>query len=107
MRKVTAKGNPEYTKLTMRKKTTGATLTPANIRIRTRSGREFFEEVMAAKGHMDDPMKREDLNAKFDSICKDALTDEQRERIRSAWWDVARSTDIGEPIQTLTGFRQL
>ena len=57
---------------------------------------------------MTNPMTRDDMNAKFDTICRDdVLSEQQRERIRSAWWNVARSTDIGEPIQTLTGFRQL
>jgi 2-methylcitrate dehydratase PrpD len=107
MRKITVAGNPAYTKLRHQRITVGTTVTPASIRICDRSGREFFQEVMVHKGHMDDPMTREDLYAKFDVICKGGLRPQQIENIRTAWWNVAQAADIREPIHTLTGLREL
>jgi hypothetical protein len=49
---------------------------------------------------------REKYDQKLD-LCARDLTRDQRESIREAWWKVERAADIGEPISTLTGFRQI
>ena len=62
---------------------------------------------MFHKSHMRDAMTCEEINAKLDMICAGVVGQEQRERIREAWWNVADAGDIGEPIQTMVGFRDL
>ena len=81
--------------------------TPRRITIRTNSGRVFKEDVMWHRGTYKNPMTREDVNTKLDIICPGVVGDEQRERIRNAWWNVAQASDINDPIKTMAGFRSL
>jgi hypothetical protein len=104
---MTVRGDPAFTKARLEHNVGVARPTPARIKIRTVSGEEFHQELMAHKGHMTDPMTREDINGKLDTICDGVVDAERRERIREAWWHVADAADIGEPIQTLSGVRDL
>jgi 2-methylcitrate dehydratase len=107
MRKMSVRGDPAFTKARLEGNVGVARPTPARILIRTRGGEEFQAELMGHKGHMTDPMTRADINAKLDTICAGVIDDERRERIRSAWWNVADASDIGQPIQTLGSFRDV
>jgi hypothetical protein len=88
----------------------GTEAKPAKIRIRTTTGREFTQDVIDHSGHPNrlQSTRRDAINTKLD-ICAKAvqMRPEQRERIREAWWNVAKAADIGEPIKTMTGFRSL
>jgi 2-methylcitrate dehydratase len=75
--------------------------TPARLRARRRDGAELVEEVRYFKGHMRDPMTRADIDDKLDRVCAGVLSDEQRERIRAAWWGVLEADDISPLIGTL------
>jgi 2-methylcitrate dehydratase len=81
-----------------------ATRPQARITVRTSTGREFHEETGYPKGNVLNPMTRDDINAKFDRVCSGWISDDRRDRIREAWWNVASATDIANPIQTLIGF---
>jgi 2-methylcitrate dehydratase len=107
MRTMSVRGDPAFTKARLEGNVGVARPTPARILIRTRGGEEFQAELMGHKGHMTDPMTRADINAKLDTICAGVIDDERRERIRSAWWNVADASDIGQPIQTLGSFRDV
>ena len=79
---------------------------PALIKIQRKDGGSFEEEVLHHKGHPTNPMSQNDFNTKLD-LCSADLTSEQRERIREAWWNVDRASDICEVMNTMTGFRRL
>jgi 2-methylcitrate dehydratase len=107
MRKMIVRGDPRLTKVRLEQNVGVARPTPARIRIRTHAGDEFAEELMAHKGHMTDPMRRDEIDAKLDTVCAGVVEDSQRERIRRAWWHVAEAADIGEPLLTLAGIRPI
>jgi hypothetical protein len=59
---------------------------------------------MGHSGHPDrlQSARRDVINAKLDLCAKAVkLPEEKREKIRSAWWDVAQAADIGAPIATM------
>ena len=61
-------------------------------------------------GHPDrlQSSRRDVINKKLDLCAKAVqMQPEQRERIREAWWNVAKATDIGDPIKTMAGWRKL
>src|SRR5262249_1810118 len=70
MRKIHVTGSADFTQARLTQNVGVARPTPARIKIRTTGGLEFHEELMAHKGHMTNPMTRDDINAKFDTICR-------------------------------------
>ena len=105
MRKIKLSVDAEFDRI-HRTQFFGATRpTPRRITVRTKSGRVFKEEVMYHRGTYNNPMTRDDVDAKLDSICAGVVGDVQRDHIRDAWWNVAKSPDIAGPIKTMTGFR--
>lgn len=108
MRKIRVHGSDELRRIMSESK--GPEAKPAKIRVRTTTGREFSEEIMGHSGHPDRPqsLRRAAINAKLDLCAKAVqMRDERREKIREAWWNVAQAADIGVPIRTMTGFREL
>ena len=107
MRKIKLRATEEMDKI-HKTQIFGATRpTPRRITITTKSGRVFKEDVMWHRGTYSNPMTRDDVNTKLDIICARVVSDEQRERIRNAWWNVAQASDINGPIKTMIGFRSL
>ena len=108
MRKIRVHGSDELRRIMSASK--GPEAKPAKIRIRTTTGREFAEEIMGHSGHPDRPqsMRRDAINTKLDLCAKSVqMRPEQREKIRDAWWNVAKAADIGVPIGTMTAFCSL
>lgn len=108
MRKIRVHGSDELRRIMSESK--GPEAKPAKIRVRTTSGREFVRELMGHSGHPDRPAstRREIINTKLDLCAKAVqMRPEQRERVREAWWNVAKAADIGEPMKTMSGFRSL
>ncbi|MFI5269339.1 MAG: MmgE/PrpD family protein, partial [Chloroflexota bacterium] len=104
MRKIAMHPDEAMTKLN-KTAIVGATRpTPRRITVRTKDGRELVEEVMWHKGTMHNPMTRDDINAKLDTICRNVVDHAKRERIRSAWWNITEAPDVAEPIKTLASF---
>jgi 2-methylcitrate dehydratase len=79
---------------------------PARIKIWKSDGSMYENEVMYHKGHPTNPMDRDDFNTKLD-LCSNELTSDNRELIREAWWNIENTSDIGEAMKTMTGFRKL
>jgi 2-methylcitrate dehydratase len=75
--------------------------TPARITVHRDGGHEMVRRVNYYKGHPKDPLTPADIDAKLDRTCAGIVTDDQRERIRSAWWGVAELGDITEAMATL------
>jgi 2-methylcitrate dehydratase len=78
--------------------------TPARVTVRTKAGDVWQREIMYYKGHPRNPMSRDDIDAKLDTICDGFISSGQKERIRSAWWSVGESEDVGEAMATLATF---
>lgn len=83
---------------------------PSRIRVRTTDGRELKQDLMGHSGHPDrlQAERRKVIDRKLDLCAASVnLQPAHRERVRDAWWKVAQSADIGEPIKTLAGIRTL
>lgn len=78
--------------------------TPARVTVRTKSGDEWVREVMYYKGHSKNPMTRNDIDAKLDIICDGFVSDQQKERIRTAWWNIAAAEDVTEAMASIATF---
>jgi 2-methylcitrate dehydratase len=106
MRKIKLTVDPELDKIHLTQFFGATRPTPRRVTVRTKSGRVFREEVMYHRGTHNNPMTRDDVDAKLDDICKGVVSDARREKIRDAWWNVGNASDIAIPIATMTGFRK-
>jgi len=107
MRKIRVRGSDELKALMRASR--GPEAKPARIRVRTTGGREFAREILGHSGHPNTlgTARREILNHKLDLCARHAgLRDEQRERIREAWWAVPAAANIGDAIKTLVSLRR-
>jgi 2-methylcitrate dehydratase len=106
MHKVRVHGSKEMDAIRDAAPEPAATPLPVRVRMRTYSGRELVEQLVDHSGCPERGVTREKYNQKLD-LCARGLAAEQRERIREAWWNVEKASDIGGPISTLTSFRRL
>jgi 2-methylcitrate dehydratase len=75
------------------------------ITVRTKTGAELKKEVTFYRGHYPrNPMTRQDINAKFDRVCAEVVSDDVKGRIQAAWSDLRSARDISGPIATLAHF---
>jgi 2-methylcitrate dehydratase len=97
MQRITVHENPEFTK---------AYPSPprARIAVRTKSGRDWVNEVTYAKGHVMNPMTKDEIHAKYDRICAGLVSNEVRDRIRAACSNMVSVRDIEDPISALADF---
>lgn len=103
MNKISITENPDYTAV-FRPPGAGITAEPrSKVRVKTRSGRELVQELDYPRGHANNPMTDEDINAKLDSTCRHIVDQDRKERLRDAWWNVESYADIAEPIRTMVG----
>jgi 2-methylcitrate dehydratase len=77
-----------------------------SARIRAKDGREIGERLPDHSGSASRNPGRDFYDKKFNIVTR-GISPEKREEIRSTWWDIEKVTDIGEPIKTLGGIRQL
>jgi 2-methylcitrate dehydratase len=88
MQKITVVENPDFA------------LRQSRITVRKKSGSELVKDAVEAK-----PMLRDEIHAKFDRVCADKISREDRERVRAAWSNLRTARDLSEPIATLAAFR--
>ena len=101
MHKIRLRGN-EAMKAMMRA-SRGTEAKPARVRV-VAGGRELVREIVDHSGHPCRPTaeRRSMLNRKLDLCARHVgLPDEQRERIRRAWWSIADATHISDAIATV------
>ena len=77
----------------------------SRMTVRTKTGRELTKEVTYFKGHLRNPMSREEHAAKFTRVCDHMHVEpRQRDRAQAQWSDLRVVKDIAEPIQNLAKF---
>jgi 2-methylcitrate dehydratase len=104
MAKVSIRENPEWTANYRPRGLEIAGSPRARVSIRTTDGREMVEEVTYAKGHLLNPMGRDDVDAKIDQICAGVLTDAHRDRLKETWWAIGESDDVHAAMATMADF---
>jgi len=75
---------------------------PSRVTIRTMDGQSYSAQVDYPKGDPRNPMTREDLDGKFESLTQDLISDVRRERIKDAVFSVDEFDYIGDFMQLLT-----
>jgi hypothetical protein len=50
-------------------------------------------------------VSRDEIHAKFDRVCADKISKDDRDRVRMAWSNLRAARDLSEPIATLAAFR--
>ncbi len=88
MQKITVVENPKFARRQSR------------ITVRKKSGGELVREGVEAK-----PMSRDEIHAKFDRVCADKISKDDRNRVRMAWSNLRAARDLAEPIASLAAFR--
>jgi len=74
----------------------------ARLTVRTKTGGELVKETAV---HLNTPMTRQEIDAKFNRVCAFmSVSDEQRDRARAAWSNLSAVRDIAEPIRGLAHF---
>jgi 2-methylcitrate dehydratase len=90
MQKVTVRENPDF---------------PNRDRSRITVRRKTGEELVKDAFH-EQPLAREEINAKFDRILAGVVTNEVRDRLRATWANIRPVRDIAEPIRALANVRR-
>ena len=74
----------------------------ARLTVRTKAGGELVKETLV---HLNTPMTRQEIVAKFNRVCTFmSVSDEQRDRARAEWQNLSAVRDIAEPIRALAHF---
>ena len=74
----------------------------ARLTVRTRAGGELVKETLV---HLNTPMTRQEIVAKFNRVCAFmSVSDEQRDRARAEWQNLSAVRDMAEPIRALAHF---
>jgi 2-methylcitrate dehydratase len=103
MQKITVAAAEDLTEL--RDQNMGVTKPhPVRVCFRDVDGRELREEFMYHKGHYRDPMSHAELDAKFDSACRGVVGGDEQVALKAAWWAIADSPDVAEPMRLLASF---
>jgi 2-methylcitrate dehydratase len=103
MQKITVAAAEDLTEL--REQNMGVTKPhPVRVRFRDVDGRELREELMYHKGHFRDPMTHDELDAKFDLACRGVVGGEEQALLKKAWWSIADTGDVAEPMGLLAHF---
>jgi 2-methylcitrate dehydratase len=104
MQKISVREDPEFTR-GFRPPGSGIAGEPRmRLTVTATDGETFVREVGYHRGHYRNPMTRADIDAKLDATSAGLLTDERREAIRAAWWQVADAPDIGVPMAATADF---
>jgi 2-methylcitrate dehydratase len=75
---------------------------PSRVTIRTADGQVHSTQVDYPKGDPREPMTMEDLDAKFEALTQDLMSDIRRERIKDAIFSIEEFDHIGDFMQLLT-----
>jgi 2-methylcitrate dehydratase len=74
----------------------------ARLTVRTKTGSELVKQTLV---HLNTPMTRQEIIAKFNRVCAFmSVADEQRDRSRAEWSNLLAVRDIAEPIRALAHF---
>lgn len=74
----------------------------ARLTVRNKTGGELVKQTLV---HLDTPMTRQEIVAKFNRVCAFmSVADEQRDRARAEWSNLLAVRDIAEPIRALAHF---
>jgi 2-methylcitrate dehydratase len=74
----------------------------ARLTVRTKTGGELVKQTLV---HLNTPMTRQEIVAKFNRVCAFmSVADEQRDRARAEWSSLSAVRDIAEPIRALAHF---
>jgi 2-methylcitrate dehydratase len=74
----------------------------ARLTVRTKTGGELVKQTLV---HLNTPMTRQQIIAKFNRVCAFmSVSDEQRDRARGEWQNLSAVRDIAEPIRALAHF---
>ncbi len=77
----------------------------AIVKIVATDGREFTKQIDYPKGDPRNPLTDQEIEEKFEALAGPVLSNERRERIRAAVWDLDRLDSISELMQLLTSDR--
>ena len=74
----------------------------ARLTVRTKTGGELVKQTLV---HLNTPMTRQEIVAKFNRVCAFmSVADEQRDRSRAEWSNLLAVRDIAEPIRAMAHF---
>ena len=74
----------------------------ARLTVRNRAGGELVKETLV---RLSTPMTHQEIVAKFNRVCAFmSMPDEQRDRARAMWSNLAQVRDMAEPIRALAHF---
>jgi hypothetical protein len=102
MQKIRVRGNESYLETRDSHHFKVLLSAPAWITVVIAGGARFAEKVMYHRGYLRDPMTRDDIGAKWDTICAGLLDDDRRDAIRAARWDIAVVSDVSELVVDLS-----
>lgn len=73
----------------------------SNITIKMKDGKEYFKEVIGAKGDPQNPMTKEEVEEKFRALTDGIISEEQQDKICAAVDNFENLNDIGELVTLL------
>jgi 2-methylcitrate dehydratase len=71
------------------------------VRIQKKNGEELREDVTFPKGHYNNPMTVDDINAKFADAATGVIGDDTRNAITTAWWGFDKAESLTDLIRPL------
>jgi 2-methylcitrate dehydratase len=71
------------------------------VHIKKKNGEELREDVTFPKGHYNNPMTVDDINAKFADAAKGIIDDDTRNAIATAWWGFDKADSLADLVRPL------